>query len=139
MFRNADIKIKITACVALVLILCALSFGAGRVFAASSGEAGSVTDPLITQSYLELRLNNLENSSGFSTVSAEKGKNVLLSSGDRFVLYSGSAVAKGSLIDLTEGSMLKSGGDIAKFHEYLVTRDENGISMTSAGLVFCSE
>ena len=139
MLKNMDTKIKITAGIAITLILCALSFGAGRAFAAPSGEAGSVTDPLITQSYLELRLQNLESNAHFATVSAENGKNVLLSSGDRFVLYSGSAVAKGSVIDLTDGVMLKSGGDIVKFHEYLVTGDDNGLSMTSAGLVFRSE
>lgn len=136
--RTIGNHIKITSFVALGIIVTAISFGVGTRVGAASGDPGSMTDPLITESFLEQRLSGISGGA-YSCISVDKGKNHTLSAGDRFVLYSGEATAKGSLIDLTEGTMLKSGGMIQRYHEYLVPSDDSGIKMSSSGLVFSTK
>ncbi len=130
--------IKAATLTGLILILTAAAFSAGRVYGAQSGEAGSMQDPLITKSYLDLRLEDYSASGKFSYSSLDQGEIASFNAGSRFVIYSGTAVAKGNLVDLTDGKMLKNGADVEKFHEYLTTSDNSGITMKSSGLVFYS-
>ena len=131
--------IRITAIFAATMIIALAAFSAGRAYGAQDGEAGSAGDPLITKSYLDLRLSELSQSGGFKYSSLDKGYVASFGAGSRFVLYSGTATAKGNLVDLTDGKMLKNGADIEKFHEYLTTSDNSGATMKSSGLLFYSE
>lgn len=136
--KRANRRIKISCFVALGIIATAISFGVGTKVGAATGEPGSMTDPLITESYLEQRLSQFTGGS-YSLVSLEKGGSHTLPAGERIVLYSGEATAKGNLIDLTDGAILKSGNSVQRYHEYLISSDDGGIKMSTAGLLFSSK
>lgn len=131
-------RIKFTCFIALTIVFSAIAFGVGTRVGAANGEPGSMSDPLITESYLDLKLKEAGSGEYFFT-NVESGKDFLLSAGGRLVLYSGEASAKGSLIDITDGVLLKSGGTIVKYHEYLVPVDDSGIKMNSSGFLFSSK
>ncbi len=130
-------RIKVACFIALTIVLTAVAFGVGTRVGAANGEAGSMTDPLITDSYLEKRLSELGGS--YSCNGAAKGDSLTFPAGGKFVLYSGNATAKGSLVDLTDGNLLKSGGTVQPYHEYLVPSDNSGLKMGSDGLVFSAK
>lgn len=145
-------KIKLVA--VIVCVFCLLT----AVYAASSG--GSQQDPLVTLSYLEqifaptiegtlddmvssavARLNLPEQEgesrpgSVFHVVTLSKGQKLVGNVGCEAMLRVGSARCVTSettgLIDITDGSVLQNGENLAKNHLYMVTIEVRTIEATA--------
>lgn len=121
---------------AAALLAGVVLFGSGMKVGAATAEPGSVGDPLITQSYLELRLSQF--SAGYECITLSKGAALELPQGAQVILYTGSAKLKGSLIDMTEGTLAASGTTAERYHTYLAPADGSGFTATAACVVFVS-
>lgn len=121
---------------AAALLAGVVLFGSGMKVGAATAEPGSVGDPLITQSYLELRLSQF--SEGYECITLSKGATLELPQGAQVVLYTGSAKVKGSLIDMTAGVLASSGTAAERYHIYLAPADGSGLTATTACVVFVS-
>ncbi len=142
--------------VLVIVILVLLTSG----FAAGSNP-GTATDPIVTQSYVESRLNalsttldgrltELENrpiSSGgslnFEVLSLEAGQIIHLKANSQFILRSGSATAiagqGGGLSDLTVGNDLATGESLTLNHLLLIPKsDGRGVKITEFAWVMVS-
>lgn len=140
----------------IIVILVMLTSG----FAAGDNP-GTATDPLVTQSYVEGRLNalyssiderlqDIEATSGgsvssqsFDVMPVEKGTIIHLEANSQFILRSGKATAiagkGGGLSDLTDGHDLITGETITKNHLLLIPNtDGRGVKMTEYGWVMIS-
>ncbi len=123
-----------------LLVLTALAIGlfySGKSVGAAGTEAGSVGDPLITQSYLELRLAEITGdtaSSSFIKVSVSKGKTIMASEGTELMLYSGSGAVAGTdgMVNLTGGEVFSAGNTMVKYCLFLSVGDDSGITAASA-------
>ncbi len=118
----------------VALLAGVLLFGSGMKVGAATAEPGSVGDPLITQSYLELRLSQF--GAGYECITLNKGATLELPQGAQVVLYTGSAKVKGSLIDMTGGVLAASGTVAERYHTYLAPADGSGLTATAACVVF---
>ena len=78
-------------------------------------------------------------SSAYSCRTVKNGKTESFAQGTVIVLYSGSAAATGTLIDLTEGSAISSTDELVKYHQYLIPSDNTGFKATSLSVVFVNE
>lgn len=122
----------------LAVVMGAVLFGSGVSIGAATGEPGSISDPLITESYLEQQLGKLQ--IGYTCVSLAKGKQLELAQGTTVILYTGNATVTGTLLDLTEGTLAAAGSSISSYHVYLVPADGSGFTAAGACVVFlCGE
>lgn len=140
--------------IVIIMILITMNFAAGS-------NPGTATDPIVTQSYVEGRLNALnesiderlqalENGSSdsgaslfFEVFSLEAGQTLYLEANTQVILRSGEATAiagqGGGLSDLTEGYDLATGQNITKNHLLLIPRsDGRGLLMQTFGWVMVS-
>lgn len=111
-------------------------FCSGMTVGAATGEPGSAGDPLITRSYLEQQLENF--SAGYECITLKKGETLSLTQGAQVILYTGNAWVKGSLVDITTGSLTTAGKAAEKYHSYLVPADESGFTAESTCVIFLS-
>ena len=114
----------------------AVLFCSGITVGAATNEPGSAGDPLITRSYLEQQLAGI--GSGYECITIKKGETLFLSQGAQVILYTGTATAEGSLIDMTEGSLASEGSKIQKYHSYLAPADESGFTAEGTCVIFLS-
>lgn len=140
---------RILTVIILMGAVLAVTFRAGVAAGAQNGTPGSVNDPLITKSYLDARLAQLEKESGGSTGNAmgagmtkltlTKGTIVSGAEGTMFVLISGSASAGGNgMVNITGGESLSDGMTISKYNTYLSTDSTGAIRAESSAVVFVS-
>ena len=127
----------------LVLVICGIFlYRAGMVKGASNSVPGSVSDPLVTKSYLEQQLAEVSGGSGgsgtFLQVSLSKGDSIQLASGSELMLYSGNATVTGSdgLVNLTAGELFKSGNSIVRYNLYLSPSGSSGLTASGNVVVF---
>ena len=117
-------KKRILYLIGMVVLGLGLFYGGITVGAATS-DAGSAGDPLITQSYLELRLNEITGgnaTASFTKVTVSKGTTFVASEGTQIVLYSGSGTVAGTdgLVDLTGGALFKEGNTMVVITSYSI-------------------
>lgn len=119
-------------------VIGAVLFGSGVSVGAATGEPGSISDPLITESYLKQQLATLQ--TGYACVSLARGKQLELAQGTTVILYTGNATAAGTLLDLTAGTLVTAGSSINRYHVYLAPADGSGFTAAGACVVFlCGE
>lgn len=123
----------------------------GQMVYASTKEPGSKEDPIVTLSYVELKLEQLKDyvdqksfssnqpntgdsvqSQTLEVVELKKGQNLIAGAGTEIILRSGQAVAivssLGGLSDVTEGKDLKKDEKIPANHLLIIPRaDGRGI------------
>jgi len=128
-------------------IIIALSgiivFAAGLIVGAqTTGEAGSVEDPLITKSYLDMRLEDFDgtgNSSSYKKVTLAKGKVLIGKEGTEIMLYQGNGVAYSTskgIVNVTVGELVENGITLGKYCVYLSPDSESGIKAESDVVLF---
>ena len=148
----------------LAAVLAAVGiFGAGMAFGAGSAEPGSQGDPIVTLSYLESRLEQLEGSGrtegksssgadddsggthanpdgGFTRMELLKGQELVLSEGSTLVVYSGNGRITGGsgLINLTSGELFSAGTSAVLYSVFLGVDDESGIKANGSMVVYVS-
>ena len=128
---------------------------------ASYYDAGSATDPIVTQSYVEERISALnasidarlkvleENPSStggmvaYEVVEVQAGQIIHLEANTQFILRAGEATAiagvGGGLSDLTTGLDLKTGDALSKNHLLLIPKsDGRGVKMGTYGWIMVS-
>ncbi|MGI6643902.1 MAG: hypothetical protein ACOX3V_07935 [Bacillota bacterium] len=130
---------------ALLVGLCALCLGLvagwmGRGLAAPEAVLpGSEQDPLVTKSYVDMRLAELSGSS-LAVVEVPAGKALIGSAGTELILRAGTAKAidsdMGGLSDVTDGADLREGHPIPRNHLLIIPRDDGrGILAVNAIIV----
>ncbi len=123
-------------------ILATIIFRFGMVAGAATNEPGTTGDPLITKSYLDKRLGELNISSNseasYKKISVTKGKQLLVKEGSEFVIYSGEATVFGEkgVINLTSGGLIKSGGKVESYENYLSLSDASGIKASASCIIY---
>lgn len=118
-------------------------FRAGEVRGASGNEPGTAADPIITKSYLDMRLAELNGGTtvareSFERVALAKGEILTVKSGGELVLYSGntSVIGESGLIDLTTGELFKEGNSLVRYNQYLSPEDGCGLQADGKAVVF---
>lgn len=136
-------KNKRSMAVALILATCISTFYMGTKVGASNNEPGSAGDPLITESYLEKRLEEVGGSSGSTTssykkVTVESGKVITLTEGSTMVVYSGSGsiTSGGEFINLATSELFVSGNSTVKYACMLAIKSTAGIKATGSMVVY---
>ena len=118
---------------ALILTFVAsMCYRAGRADGASGGGVpGSAGDPLITRSYLEERLSQIQKgeAASFQKITLRQGEELSLYTGSEMMLYDGSALVKGAdgLVNLTTGELFKKGNSTVRYHLYFSPANGSGI------------
>ncbi|MBP5158909.1 MAG: hypothetical protein ILP10_01265 [Lachnospiraceae bacterium] len=126
---------------AVCLLAGLIGFQTGRLVEAGSASPGSQSDPLITKSYLDERLSSMGDpgasvSKGFTSTSLKKGETLTVPDGAQLIMYKGNAsISAGSLINLTEGSLFKSGNSLV-LYSLLFSAGETTIKASSAVTVY---
>ncbi len=140
----------------VLIIVAAVVLGAG-VGAYAATTYGTQSDPLVTVSYLNETLrtemtnqfdtqlsqaveelenrfdNSLASAGGaFKAVTLSSGQTLSASSGCEILYRSGSAAASGSLVDLSGGSAVSSGGSLSANHLYLVSDTNSGVKASGS-------
>ncbi len=119
----------------IIFVVAMTAFGAGTIFGAGSAEPGTQGDPLISLSYLEERLAQLEGDSAaycFKKLSLSRGDKLWLDEGSELIVYSGNATVTGNgLISLTGGEMFSQGTSTVLYNLFLAP--ENGSGITASG------
>lgn len=123
---------RIFAFAIVLAFVASLCYRAGRADGASGGGVpGSAGDPLITRSYLEERLSQIQKgeAASFQKVTLTKGEELLLYAGSEMMLYGGSAAVRGAdgLVNLTTGELFKKGNSTVRYHLYFAPADGSGI------------
>lgn len=124
--------ISVIVCAVMIVSLTAAVYAAGAV--------GSEDDPVVTKSYVDAKIAELQNGSQgsggetdvFHAVNIPAGKKLIGGEGTELILRSGSATALDNgadgVSDLTGGTDLRTGTAVAKNHLLLVPRaDGRGI------------
>lgn len=128
---------KIIVAVATFVLLLVGTFRAGIIVGAADNEPGSVGDPLVSKSYLDGRLDEMN---GVMTkVTVSKGSVLTASEGATLVLYSGNGTVSGSgagLVNITAGELTKSGLSLAKYNNYIFPDAATTVTATSTMVVF---
>ncbi|MCL2462149.1 MAG: hypothetical protein FWF44_05735 [Defluviitaleaceae bacterium] len=139
---------------ALVLVLTCVAAPAESL--SGSGGAGSAADPVVTQSYVDQKYNQLltmiqnmaqgqtapsgspDNAaaSSYTPVSASAGQTIICGEGTEIILRSGAAVAycqgENGLSDVTQAVDLTNGMKLTANHLLIVPRaDGRGVSVTA--------
>lgn len=148
-------KMKVVGAVALGILIGTMGVGAWNTVA--SAEPGTQNDPLVTLSYVEKRIQELNTSVSsrldaqdeklktvpvstdqavFEIIHAKKGTMIYMGDSSELILRSGAASAiassAGGLSNLTEGYDIAQGEPIPKNHFILVPRnDGRGIVVTA--------
>lgn len=133
-------KLKIGIIIAVFLLAGSLVTTA---FAGGS-EPGSVSDPIVTKSYVDEQINKLkqlgigggEVSNAIIVETLNKGDILIAGSGTEFILRSGTAIAYGSstngIPDVTGGADIKIGANIPNNHQLIFPKDDGrGIKITA--------
>lgn len=120
----------------IAVLLGAVLFCSGMTVGAATNEPGSAGDPLITLSYLEKQLENVNG--GYRCITLKKGETLSLAQGAEVILYTGSASVAGSLIDTTAGSLESAGTKVQKYHSYLAPADGSGCKAEATCVIFLS-
>lgn len=145
----------------LAVVLLVGSFAAGTVFGAQNAEPGTQGDPLITLSYLESRLSELEKSltgktsvskgssgtasesassasQGFVRLRLEKGQSITLADGGELVVYSGNGTVLGTtgMISLTGSELFDQGTSVVLYNHYMALGGASGVRATSAMIIY---
>lgn len=125
---------------------------------ASKGEPGSANDPLVTKSYIDSKLQELETklklelasnqantkpdtkNMTFEVVTVPKGSTIVGEQGTEIIVRSGSGQivsgAGGGLQDMTDGVDALAGTNAKKYHLMIVPRDDGrGINATTELIV----
>ena len=132
------------------VVLASIFFGSGMyVGAATKSGAGSQNDPVVSLSYLEYRLSQLEGKTGntgtnnssvkknFEKKTIERGERLLPGEGGVIVLYSGACTAVGKgLVNLTEGSIISESNNIPAYSEMLVPSGDSGVVASETTVLF---
>ncbi len=112
-----------------------LFFGGYRAGAAGTG-AGSASDPLITKSYLESRLEGLSGGqTGYAKVTVKKGETLKVSEGTEFFMYTGGGQVEGSLVNLASGDVFSTGNIMVRNNLFCSLSAGSGAKL-SADAVF---
>ncbi len=131
-------KKKTIMIIAVTMAACIL-FGGGVYVGAASNGAGSQNDPVVSLSYLEYRLEQLngagqgstsvqpELSSGYKKTELARGERFMPGEGGVIVLYSGKCTAVGNLLDLSSSSVLKESSGIPAYSQVLVPDNMSGV------------
>ncbi len=134
----------------LGMIMLATLVVGSSVYAAK-GDAGSSNDPLVTKSYVDSKvtqlqktvevqasmidllaqeINNMgkEESSGYEVVTVPAGQSIVGKQGTEIIVRSGNgqvlASDGGGLQDMTEGTDLLGGSEIPKYHLVIIPRED---------------
>ena len=134
----------------LGMIMLATLVVGSRVYAAK-GDAGSSNDPLVTKSYVDSKvtqlqktvevqasmidlltqeINNMgkEESSSYEVVTVPAGQSIVGKQGTEIIVRSGNgqvlASDGGGLQDMTEGTDLLGGSEIPKYHLVIIPRED---------------
>ena len=121
-------KNKIFAAGMAVLLVVSAFYGGTKVDAAQN-TPGSAYDPLITQSYLEKRLAQMD-FVGFVRVNVAKNKILTLEESGQLLILSGTANAVGDsgLVDMSEGILLTEDLSVMKYHLCMAPVAGSGIT-----------
>ncbi|MBE5960595.1 MAG: hypothetical protein E7256_04305 [Lachnospiraceae bacterium] len=120
----------------VITVSCFTMFEAGMKAGAAQATPGSSGDPLITQSYLEAQLENVEGAS-YKKVNLAKGKTLKARQGTEFVIYSGSGTVTGSgLINLTSGELFERGMSAVMYSHYLSPASGCGVKAAGSMVIF---
>lgn len=121
----------------MAVLLVVSAFYGGTKVGAAQNTPGSAYDPLITQSYLEKRLAQMD-SVGFVRVSVAKNKILTLEESGQLLILSGTANAVGDsgLVDMSEGILLTEDLSVMKYHLCMAPVAGSGIKATTACTVF---
>ncbi|MBP5183719.1 MAG: hypothetical protein J6113_01255 [Lachnospiraceae bacterium] len=126
---------RIFAGVIMFLLAISLFFGGFRAGAAGTG-AGSVSDPLVTKSYLERRLSEVSSSS-FVKVNVKKGQTLLVPETGRLFMYSGAGtVGGGQFVDLSTGDVFLKGNIMVKYNIFFAAEGSASISVASDAVFY---
>ena len=109
-------------------------FSAGMMVGAASSDPGSNADPLVTKSYVDQKLQDVEKESGYKSVT--KGRKLVCDSGAMVIVISGKAKTTGAMSDVTDGISLASGKAVSINHNYLVTKNGTGVKASKSCKVF---
>ena len=141
--------------VILIIVLGTLAFGQ---FAIGSNPGGA-SDPVVTQSYVEGRIQALNNSiqtqlsdikvpastggQAFEVIAVEAGQTIVLEANSQFILRTGDAIAiagtGGGLSNLTAGVDLQTNDSISKNHLLLIPRsDGRGVYFKTSSFIMVS-
>ena len=145
----------------VALVIAGTMFGSGMyVGAAVKSGAGSQNDPVVSLSYLEYRLSELENSvsaaqgrgtsssnrdgnkeensfTGFEKVTLARGERLMPGEGGVIVLYSGACTAIGKgLVDVTNAKIITESNSIPAYSQMLVPEDTVGVVASEATILF---
>lgn len=127
----------------ILAISFVLMFTLGMIVGAqTTDEAGSEKDPLITKSYLDMRMENVDGSdtsSGYKKVTLTKGQMLVGYEGTEFVLYQGNATAYSTsdgIVNVTVGEMVADGITLGKYCVYISPDSDSGIKAASDVTVF---
>lgn len=113
-----------------VAVLVAGAFVSGHSAGAASKTPGSTGDPLVTLSYVEERLGQLQG--GAQKVTLGKGQTLVGAPGTGIVVLGGSVTAEGDgLVDLTEGILTERDTSMFLYHSYIIAEEESGCSALS--------
>lgn len=117
-----------------------VTFRAGVAAGAQNGAPGSISDPLITKSYLDERLAQIGGGvGGMTRIDLVKGDIIIGEEGTTFVLVYGSAFADGGgMVDITGGELLASGMSVSKYHTFLAIDGSSGFQADSSAIVYVS-
>lgn len=147
--KSISTKINLVLIIIILLMLTSM-FSSGVNY-----NAGSASDPIVTQSYVESRIEalnasideKLEQNKGaslqFAVLQVFEGETIHLEGNAQFILRSGQATAiggeGGGLSDLTTGLDLATGDNVSKNHYLLVPKtDGRGVQMITMGWVMIS-
>ncbi|MGI6751238.1 MAG: hypothetical protein ACOX4U_01280 [Anaerovoracaceae bacterium] len=121
--------------ITIAVVVLTLTVATAAVWA-NTYEPGSQDDPVVTKSYVDGKISELKSAisvgngemPSFTAVKIPAGKKLIGGEGAEFILRSGEAKAIDNGIDgvsdITGGSDLKTGQDIARNHLLLIPRDD---------------
>ena len=136
-------KKKIITILAAAAVI-SLIFGGGVYVGAATSGAGSQNDPVVSLSYLDYRLENLNASGntgaasvGYEKVTLSRGERYLPGEGGVIVLYSGSCsvVGKG-IINLSASAMLPESSNVPAYSQMLIPDTSSGIVAAESTILY---
>ncbi len=125
---------KINIIVTSAILMTTLFVGASE---AGYIEPGSESDPLVSKSYVENKIDEVKNSSAsesFKVLQLKKGETIIGEKNTEMIVRSGRTEAiagdKGGVSDITAGLDLQTGNDVLLNHHLLIPRsDGRGIKV----------